>query len=494
MGKLFTADSVLTYNNTTGTDTLQSAVNAAVTQKKPLFIAAGTYDLPASLTITGSVTIYGAPNGTILKPPTGATQASVINIGSSPAGNRISDVTLEGLTLQGLDLPISGHTWSTPMGLITARKVDRLRISQCFIGQSQGAGIQLYETAGLIEANEFWSCRTGIGSYLGLGLLIERNYIRDSKDNGIEFNRSAPPTYLNPTFEGAVIRANKIYTVDNATGGSGQFGNGIICTQANGMTVTENIVSGTKYSGIRLNACATSIVSNNQIYAARETALFVESLGPDVIGYKGVTITGNIIDYSGNGISVTNPYNGARRVTVVGNSISNLAINVFDEWMTPDRNAAQRYTQRTYAVGVSAEGSDVVIEGNAIEACAGLGLTLYSSGDWNPATQARRTNSSVVTLLVNNVIKSCPIGIGYNMNDPRGYAEISGNAIIGATNGAIVPVHKTDIVGADNPNNLPLQMAGPWARDTGSTDIGTSSTAITQRYSFDRNKVMAANS
>lgn len=498
MGKLFTADSVLTYNNTTGTDTLQSAVNAAISQKKPLFIAAGTYDMPASLNITGAVKIYGARNGTILKPPAGATQASIINIGSSPVGNRISDISIEGVTIQGLDLAISGHNaWSNPLGLITARKVDRLRITECFIGQSQGAGIQLYETAGLIEANEFWSCRTGIGSYLGMGLVIERNYIRDSKDNGIEINRTAPPTYLNPTYEGAVIRANKIYTVDNATGGSGQYGNGIICTQAGGVTVTGNLISATKYSGVRLNACSTSIVSDNQIYAARETALFVESLGPDVDGYKGVTVSGNIIDYSGSGICVTNPLNGARRVSVIGNSISNLQSNVFDEWESADRNPAKRYTQHSGTVGIAAEGANIVVEGNTIESCPSFGVTLYSTGDWNPNSPpsgGRRTNNSVVILMNNNIIRACPTGIGYSMNDTRGYAEIAGNAIIGSTNGAIVPVHKTDIPATDNPNNLTLVMAGPWVRDAGSADIGSATTAITQRYSFDRNKVIAATS
>jgi uncharacterized secreted repeat protein (TIGR03808 family) len=493
MPKLYTTNSFLTFTNDTGTDTLQGAVNTAVSTKKPLHIAAGTYTF-TGLTVTGAVKIYGTKGATILKPPAGATSAAIIRIESSPVGNRISDVTIEGLQLQGLDLPISGHVWNNPLGLITAKLVDRLAIRDCYITQSQNAGIQLTGSAGLVENNEFWSCRTGIYVYKGLGMVLEANYIRDSKDNGIVFDRFDAANPNTPSFEGAVVRANKIYTVDNATGGSGQFGNGVICTQSHGITLTGNIISNTNYSGIRLNACSTSVVSGNQIYNARETALFVESLGPDVDGYKGVTVSGNTIDFSGNGISIANPSNGARRVTVTGNTVSNLTIRQFDEWMSADRNPATRYTMRSYAVGIAAEGSDTLVEGNILENCAGLGMSLYSSGDWNPATQTRRTNASVVTLVANNIIKACPIGVGFTMNDVRGHANISGNAIVGSSNGAIVPVHKTDITGADNPNNLNLAMAGPWVRDVGSSDVGMASTPIGDRYSFDRNKVVPLNS
>lgn len=488
MPKLYTADSVLTFTTDTGTDTLQGAVNAAITQKKPLYIAQGTYDLPATLTINGPVKIYGSRYNTYLKPPTGATQASLIVIASTPAGSRLSDVTIEGLRISGLDLPVAGQTYGNNVGLIHAKKVDRLLIRDCFISQSQGSGIQADESAGIIENNEFWSCRTGIGSKLSVGIVIERNYIRDSKDNGIDIWRVQPASPLVASLEGAVIRANKIYTVDNATGGSGQFGNAIVCTLAQGVTITENITLGTKYSGIRLNACANSIVSNNQIYGARETALFIECLGPDVTPYRGITVTGNMLENVGNGIAVVNPENGARRVSVTGNTVSNIVTNTFTQWYSPDRTPANAYTVSTFAMGIQVAGSDVLVQANLVDGnttgtTAKVGIFMYSSGDWNPNANngngAVRSQASVATVIANNHVRACPIGIGYNDYDARGYAEISGNMIIGASAGK---------------NILRLTQMGAEITSPVQTDIGTSTTAITQRYSFDRNKVIAANS
>lgn len=482
MPKLYTTNSVLTFTNDTGTDTLQGAVNTAVSTRKPLHIAAGTYTF-TGLTITGPVKIYGTKGSTILKPPAGATVAARIAIGSSPAGSRITDVMLEGLTIQGLDLPITGNAFGTPLGLVHAVKVDRLVVSDCYVGQSQGSGIQANECAGLIDNNEFWNCRTGVGLSLCVGMVVERNYIRDSKDNGINVSRVSPPNYTAASFDGAIIRANRIFTVDNATGGSGEFGNAIICTLAQGVSVMDNITSNTRYSGIRLNACAHSIVANNQILSARETGLFVECLGPDATGYTGITVTGNTLEKVGVGISVVNSDNGARRVTVTGNSVSNLRADTFVQWSSPDRNPANAYTTTNFAIGIMVAGTDIVVQGNTVEgkpaadSTPRMGVYLYSTGDWNPATNSVRSQTSAASILANNIIKSCPTGIGYVDQDQRGYAEVSGNIIIGANTG-------TNIIRVQQ-DTQPLG---------GQSDIGMTSTPIGDRYSFDRNKVVPLNS
>lgn len=481
MGKLITTDSLLTYNNTTGTDTLQGAINAAIISKKPLFIAAGTYDLTANITINGSVKIFGARNSTIIRTPTNAAQAFIINVGYGSGTSRISDVTIEGLTLQGADKAISGHnSFSNPLGLITAKYVDRLIVRECFFQQSQGAGVQATGCTGVISDNETWSCRSGIRTKLSTSIVIERNLIRDSKDNGINVERVDPTDTLKTSFEGAVIRANRIFSVDNNTGGSGQFGNGIVCTFASGVTITENITSYTNYSGIRLNACSTSIVSNNQLYEARETALFVESLGSEVAGYEGVIVSGNVIDRSGNGIAVVNPEKYARRVSVTGNSVANLTVRQFEEWGAESRDPAVSRNAVTEAIGIRMAGADIVCTGNTLEACAGLGLFVYSAGDWIPGEGqtpgTRRSNASVGTIVANNLVKSCRIGIGFNDWDNRGHAEIAGNMMIGS-------------------NVAHVRRVGQQGQDlAGETEAVGWNTPASDRYSFSRNKGIAGNS
>lgn len=476
MPKIVSTDEKILFLNQAGNDTLQSAVDQAMSSHKPLFIGPGNYPI-SGISISGNIEISAMPGSVTFQPSIATSFYVTIEPAST---DRISDVTLRGFTFDGIDKPFS---ISSRPGLIRARNVDRLLIENCFIGRSTEAGIDLKSVAGKIRNNEFYDCRTAILTEDSAGLEISGNYIRDTKDNGIVVRR------LSASYDGTIVSRNRILTVDNATGGSGEFGNAIFVVQASDVVIESNVTSGTKYSGIRLNTCSNSHIVANNIMTARETAIFVEAPDPSVPGYTGATVTGNVLDTAGRGICAVNPEYGGRQVVIANNVVRNVVANTFDQWASPDRNPNKKYNITTQATGITGEGADIVIAGNVVEGCQGPGIIVTPLGSYNSAAGQVRDQNSVAIIATNNIVKNAPISIGYSDHDYRGYAEISENVAIGATNGAVVKVQATSISSPLFPagNNF-----GPYARVSGSADMAGTTTPITDKISFSRNKSVPA--
>ena len=94
----------------------------------------------------------------------------------------------------------------------------------------------------------------------------------------------------------------------------------------------------------------------------------------------------------------------------------------------------------------------------------------------------------VNALVAGNILKYCQIGVGYWDLDTRGFAEISGNVICGATIAGIIQVQGTELPVPGAPNN----GYGPFAAVAGATDMGSDSSPVTDRFSFYRNKIVPA--
>lgn len=465
----------IVFSNATGTDTLQGAINQAISQKKPLYIAQGVYSVN-SVTINNSVKICAA-KGSVTLQSTGS-NAFFMTIESATAGARISDIIIEGLRFDGQNEAFSGGL-ARP-GLIRGQNIDRLTIQDCFFLNSQRAGVDLNACAGFVSRNEIVNCRTGIFANNSVGLIIEDNYLRDSKDNGIMVWRG------NQAFDGSIIERNKIYTINNDTGGSGQFGNGIFVFLANSVTTTDNIILNSKYSAIRYSSSSNAIIKGNQISSARECAIFVEAPDESRPAYEGVCVQGNTIFDAGEGIKVVNSNPGSRRASVIGNAIKNVTTKTFDEWVTPTKNAGDRYTRVTNACAIIGN-SDIVANDNVVENCSIAGIVLDIRGSFNSAAGTVRDQNTVMGIAHGNIVKDCPIGIGYNDFDARGFIDIADNIIGGATNASITLVNVTNLSGVPG---LPTNGFGPYAREPGAPDAGGSSDPITDRVSITRNKVV----
>ncbi len=287
-------------------------------------------------------------------------------------------------------------------------------------------------------------------------------------------------------FDGSILMGNKIYTTNNDTGGSGQFGNGIFVFLANGVTSSDNMILNSNYSGIRYSSSSNSIIKGNQISSARECAIFVEAPDESRPAYEGACVEANTIFDAGEGIKVVNSNAGSRRASVIGNAIKNITTKTFDEWVTPTKNAGDRYTRVTNACAIIGN-ADIVATGNVIENCSIAGIVLDIRGTWDSAASAVRDQNTVMGIAHSNIVKDCAIGIGYNDFDARGFIDIANNIVSGATNASITLVNVTNL---PNVPGLPTNGFGPYAREPGAPDVGGSSDPITDRVSITRNKIV----
>lgn len=308
MPKIEIQNDLIVYSTAAGTDTLQAAINQAIASQKPLYIGPGSYSV-TSLRIDDKIKIF-AMKGSVTINSSGA-NCFYITVQSGVSGARISDVTIEGIVLDGENKPFA--TGIARPGLIRCVNADRLMIKDCFISRSDRAGVDLIQSAGTISGNEFYGCRTSIYSNKSLGLDISENYIRDSKDNGIVIWRA------DQAFDGTSIGRNRIYGVQNDTGGSGEFGNGVFVYQSNSVTSFGNVIARCNYSALRYSQSSNAIISSNQISSTRETAIFVEAPDDNAAPYEGVVVSSNAIFDAGEGIKIVNSNLGSRRSTISSN-------------------------------------------------------------------------------------------------------------------------------------------------------------------------------
>ncbi|HMN72408.1 MAG TPA: TIGR03808 family TAT-translocated repetitive protein [Rhodoblastus sp.] len=468
----------IVFSSASGSDTLQGAINAAQSAQKPLFIAGGVYTTPA-LSITASLTVWAAKNSVIIRSSTG----NAVSLSIHAASGRMADVVLSGLSFDGESKSLA----SGASGLVNFSQVDRIVVEDCFFWRSNGTGLYLNNTSGRVSSNGFDTCNTGIYSTNGWGITIENNTLFNSQNNGIYVTRE-PYAASSLGFDGTTIHRNRITQTLNTSGGSGQFGNAILCSIVQFVRITDNIISGANYSAIRANFCSDMVISGNQINNAKETAIFVENPSDFSPGWSNVTISANTLNGVGGGIHLVNNNAGSRRASVIGNAIYNSLKNSFPEYTSPDTNPANKYTRITYGSGVIIS-ADCIAESNVIENTAGPGIMLSLAGTWNSQTQTNPDRNTISAIVSKNILKYCQVGIGYNDWDTRGFAEIAGNIIVGATSAQIIQMQATNLSGVPgNPNN----GFGPYAIVSGASDQGSTSNAVTNRFSFDRNKVVPA--
>src|SRR4029077_10006208 len=96
-------------------------------------------------------------------------------------------LNLSGLTLDGGNIPLPDRR-----GLVHCRAGRDVRINDCEITGSGGNGIWLEQISGEISGNIIAkTATTAIVSFDSLGLIVARNTIIGTNDNGIEILRTA---------------------------------------------------------------------------------------------------------------------------------------------------------------------------------------------------------------------------------------------------------------------------------------------------------------
>jgi uncharacterized secreted repeat protein (TIGR03808 family) len=372
------------------TRALQRAIDETARTQVPLALPPGIYRSGLLRLATGTqlVGVRGATKFTF----TGGGPSMLLSEGAANVG-------LHGLVLDGGNIPLPARR-----GLVHCAGGRDLRITDCEIINAGGSGIWLEQVAGEISGNSLGNiAATAIVSFDALGLIVSRNTILGTNDNGIEILRTAIGD------DGSMVTDNRIENIKAGPGGSGQYGNAINAFRAGNVIVRGNRIRNCDYSAVRGNSASNIQIIGNSVTDVREVALYSE------FSFEGAVISGNTVDGAAFGVSVCNFNEGGRIAVVQGNIIRNL-IPKRPIGTAPDDDAG---------IGIYVE-ADSSVTGNVVENAPSYGIV---------AGWGRYLRDVVIS---GNVIRNALAGVGVSVVPGAGSALVSNNMISGTPRGAVV--------------------------------------------------------
>jgi uncharacterized secreted repeat protein (TIGR03808 family) len=368
---------------------LQRAIDDAARAQVPLALPPGIYR-------TGMLRLQ---SGTQLIGVRGATRL-VFNGGASMlSGEGADGIGLTNITLDGGGIPLP-----TRRGLVHCLGGRDIRIIDCEISGSGGNGIWFENVAGDVSGNIITNiAATAILSFDAQGLLVSRNTIAGTNDNGIEILRTAIGD------DGTQVIDNRIENIKAGPGGSGQYGNAINAFRAGNVIVRGNRIRNCDYSAVRGNSASNIQISGNSVSDVREVALYSE------FSFEGAVIANNTVDGAAVGVSVCNFNEGGRLAVVQGNIIRNL-LPKRPIGTAPDDDAG---------IGIYVE-ADTSVSGNVIENAPSFGIV----AGWGSYLRD--------VVISGNVIRKAFVGIGVSVTPGAGTALVNNNVISETPRGAVV--------------------------------------------------------
>jgi uncharacterized secreted repeat protein (TIGR03808 family) len=378
---------------------LQRAIDRAAADGTVLQLRAGTYlagglQLPANAAIAG---VAGATRIVMLGGP-----SMLMSTGSD-------HLSLSGLTFDGANIPLPERR-----GLLHLAQGRALRISNCEVINAGRNGIALEAMDGEVAGNTVSAADIAIFSIDARGLRISGNTVRGAGNGGILVWRNTPGD------DGTLVTDNRIDSIANKLGGSGQWGNAVNVFRANNVIVRGNRISNAAFSAVRGNSASNLQIVGNTCSAIGEVALYAE------FAFEGAMIANNIVDGACVGVSVTNFNNGGRLAVVQGNLIRNLTT----------RRAAGTDPNDEGGVGIGIE-AETTVTGNVIENAPKIGI----AAGYGPYLR----NVSIS----GNVVRSADYGVAVSVAPGAGTAVIANNMISDARLAAIVGMEWTKPVTGD---------------------------------------------
>ena len=279
-----------------------------------------------------------------------------------------------------------------------------IRITDCEITGSGGSGIWFENVSGDVSGNIITkSAATAIVSFDAQGLLVSRNTILGTNDNGIEILRTAIGD------DGTLVLDNRIEDIKAGPGGSGQYGNAINAFRAGNVIVRGNRIRNCDYSAVRGNSASNIQITGNSVSDVREVALYSE------FSFEGAVIANNTVDGAAFGVSVCNFNEGGRLAVVQGNIIRNL-LPKRPIGTAPDDDAG---------VGIYVE-ADTSVSGNVIENAPSFGII----AGWGKYLRD--------VAISGNVIRNAFVGVGVSVAPGAGTVLVNNNMISETPRGAVV--------------------------------------------------------
>jgi uncharacterized secreted repeat protein (TIGR03808 family) len=379
---------------------LQRAIDEAARLQAPLALPPGVYR-------TGMLRLQ---SGTQLVGVRGATRL-VFNGGASMLlGEGANRIGLSGITLDG-----GGVALPTRRGLVHCLGGRDIRIVDCAITDSGGNGVWLEQVSGEITGNIFTKIAgTAVVSFDALGLIVSRNSITGTNNNGIEILRTAVGD------DGTQVLDNRIEDIKAGPGGTGQHGNAINAFRAGNVIVRGNRIKNCDYSAVRGNSASNIQITGNSVSDVREVALYSE------FAFEGAVIANNTVDGAAVGVSVCNFNEGGRLAVVQGNIIRNL-LPKRPIATAPDDDAG---------IGIYVE-ADTSVTGNVIENAPAFGII----AGWGKYLRD--------VAISGNVIRNAFVGVGVSVVPGAGTALVNNNMISETPRGAVVGLDHARAVTTD---------------------------------------------
>jgi uncharacterized secreted repeat protein (TIGR03808 family) len=371
------------------TKILQRAIDEAARAQAPLAVPPGVYR-------TGQLRL---PNGSKLVGVRGATRLVFTGGSSMVTGEGSDGLGLDGLVLDGGSIPLPARR-----GLVHCLGGRGIHITDCEIVASGGNGIWLENVAGDISGNIISKIAvTAITSFDAQGLIVTRNTIQGTNDNGIEILRTSIGD------DGTLVTDNRIEDIKAGPGGSGQYGNAINAFRAGNVIVRGNRIKNCDYSAVRGNSASNIQITGNSVSDVREVALYSE------FAFEGAVIANNTVDGAALGISVCNFNEGGRLAVVQGNIIRNLLAKR-PIGTAPDDDGG---------IGIYVE-ADTSVSGNVIENAPSFGIV----AGWGKYLRD--------VAITGNVIRNAFVGVGVSVTPGAGIALVNNNMIADTPRGAVV--------------------------------------------------------
>jgi len=369
---------------------LQSILNKAAEEDKPVFLPPGNYFV-SNILLPARTRLMGVP---------GASRLIYSGAGHFLIGENARHIELTGLVIDGANRGLHSYAEAA----LRVSNTDHVVIDNCQVLGSIEKGIQIDRSRGRIERNRI----SGAGGDCGLyalenkGLSILNNEISDCANGGILVHRweNAP--------DGTIVTGNRVSRISAVNGGTGQWGNGINVFRAANVMIANNQISDCAFTAIRSNAGNDVQITGNTCLRSGETSIYSE------FEFNGAIISSNIIDGGARGISIANFMQGGRLAVVSGNLIKNIA--------TPPPYEEKDHL---WYNGIYAE-ADTAITGNVIEGAKNFGLML----GWGEYLRD--------VVATSNVIRGSRTGVYVSVVENSGTAHIADNTISGASAGAIV--------------------------------------------------------
>jgi uncharacterized secreted repeat protein (TIGR03808 family) len=382
------------------TRALQCAIDEAARTKTPLALPPGIYR-------TGMLRLS---SGTQLVGVRGATKLMFTGGAAMLSGEGADNLALSGITLDGAGIALPARR-----GLIHCLAGRDLRITDCEIMGSGGGAIWLEQVSGDVSGNIISDTAvTAIVSFDAKGLIVSRNSIIATGDNGIEILRTAIGD------DGTLVADNRIEDIKAGPGGSGQYGNAINAFRAGNVIVRGNRIKNCDYSAVRGNSASNIQITGNSVSDVREVALYSE------FSFEGAVIAGNTVDGAAIGVSVCNFNEGGRIAVVQGNIIRNLLAKR-PIGTAPDDDAG---------IGIYVE-ADSAVTGNVIENAPAFGIV----AGWGEYLRD--------VAITGNVIRRAFAGIGVSIAPGAGTALVNNNMISETPRGAVVGLDHARAITSD---------------------------------------------